>query len=86
MAGPILFPIVLGIAGWFAGDVAGAIVGAAVGGLLSLSVMVAAIWWSRTIGDLLDPADAWEHAPRPPGFGRLTEWVYRRTIPSSDEG
>lgn len=80
MLGPILFPIALGVAGWFSGEWAGLVVGVAVGLLVSVAVMVGAIWWSRTIGDLLEPDDARANAPSPPGFGRLTDWVYARTL------
>jgi hypothetical protein len=80
MLGPIVLPIGLAVAGWVAADWAGAVVGAFVGLLFSVAVMVGAIWWSRTIGDLLEPEDARANAPSPPGFDRLTGWVYRRTL------
>jgi hypothetical protein len=51
-----------------------------VGVLIDLAVVAGAAVWSRQIGDLIDAEDAWEVAPRPPGFARLTEWVYKRTL------
>jgi hypothetical protein len=80
MIGPILLPIVLGIAGWFAGDGAGLVVGVGTGLLVSAAVVAAAAWWARTIGDLLEPEDALANAPRPPGFGPLCDWVYGRVL------
>ena len=81
MLGPIILPIALGVAGWFAGEWAGVVVGAGIGLLVSVAAMVGAIWWSQSIGDLLEPEDAWANAPSPPGFRRLTDWVYHRTLP-----
>jgi len=77
---PILLPIALGVAGWFAAGWAGAVAAFGVGVLIDLAVAAGAAVWSRQIGDLIEPGDAWEVAPRPPGFTRLTEWVYRRTL------
>lgn len=81
MVGPILLPIGFGIAGALTGDLAGMIVGVALGVLLISTVVAGAAVWARQIGALLTPEDAWEHAPRPPGFGPLCDWVYRRTLP-----
>lgn len=80
MIGPILAPIALGIAGWLAGDGAGMAVGIGVGLLVSGAVVAGAAWWSRTIGVLLEPQDALANAPRPPGFGKLCDWVYERVL------
>ena len=77
---PILLPIALSVAGWFAGDWAGVIAAFGVGVLIDLAVIAGAAVWARQIGSLLEPDDAWEVAPRPPGFRRLTEWVYQRTL------
>jgi hypothetical protein len=52
-----------------------------VGVLIDLAVVAGAAVWSRQIGALIEPEDAWEVAPRPPGFRRLTDWAYRRTLP-----
>jgi len=80
MLGPILLPIGFGVAGWFTGDWAGLIVGVGVGLLISVAVAAGAVWWSRTIGDLLELEDARANAPSPPGFRRLTDWIYDRTL------
>lgn len=80
MAGPVLLPVALAVAGWFAGDWPGAIVGAGAGLLVTAAVVASAAIWARQIGSLLEPADAWDNAPRPPGFRRLCEWVYERTL------
>ena len=77
---PLLLPVALGVAGWLAAGWAGAVSALGVGLLIDGAVIAGAAVWSRQIGDLLDPEDAWEVAPRPPGFTRLTEWVYRRTL------
>lgn len=80
MLGPVLLPIGFGIAGWFTGDWAGLVVGAFVGGLVTVAIVAGAAWWARTIGSLLEPEDALANAPRPPGFARLCDWVYDRTL------
>ena len=80
MLGPLLFPLGFGVAGWVTGEGAGLAVGIAVGLLVSVAVVVAAAWWAKTIGVLLEPDDALANAPRPPLFGRLCDWVYERTI------
>lgn len=80
MLGPILFPVAFGVAGWVTGQWAGLTVGIGLGLLFTVAVAAGATWWARTIGSLLEPEDAFENAPRPPGFGRVCEWVYRRTI------
>lgn len=77
---PILLPIALGVAGWSAAGGAGAITALGVGLLIDLAVMAGAALWARQIGSLLDPEDAWEVAPRPPGCRRLVDWVYERTL------
>jgi hypothetical protein len=77
---PILLPIALGVAGWFSAGWAGAGAAFGVGVLIDLAVVAGAAVWSRQIGDLIEPEDAWEVAPRPPGFARLAEWVYQRTL------
>jgi hypothetical protein len=84
MLGPILFPLGFGIAGWIAADGAGLTVGIAVGVLVTVAVVVAAASWANTIGSMLEPEDALANAPRPPLFGRLCDWVYARTIRSSN--
>jgi hypothetical protein len=81
MLGPIALPVVLAAAGWFSGGAAGAVVGLAVGALVTVAVMVGAAVWARQIGSLLDSTEAFAEAPRPPGFGRLCDWVYERTLP-----
>jgi hypothetical protein len=51
-----------------------------VGVLIDLAVVAGAAVWSRQIGALIEPEDAWEVAPRPPGYRSLVEWVYDRTL------
>jgi hypothetical protein len=80
VVGPIILPIALGIAGWVAERWAGLVVGVAVGLLITAAVVVGAATWARQIGSLLEPEDALAHAPRPPGFAALCDWVYRRTL------
>jgi hypothetical protein len=80
--GPILFPIALGVAGWFSGEAAGLVVGVGVGFLITFAVAAGAAWWAQAIGSLIEPEDALANAPRPPGFGRLCDWIYERAIRS----
>ena len=79
MLGPILLPVALALAGGMTEGWPGAIVGGAMGVLIDLAVVAGAALWMRQIGSLLTPEEAMEHAPRPPGFGALCEWVYGRT-------
>ena len=81
---PVLIPVVLGVAGWLASGWAGAVTALAVGVLVDLAVVAGAALWARQIGGVLDPEDAWEVAPRPPGFRRLVEWVYVRSQMTGD--
>jgi hypothetical protein len=76
----VLLPVVLGVAGWFTAGWAGAVTAFGVGVLIDLAVVAGAAVWSRQIGALIEPADAWEVAPRPPGYRSLVEWVYDRTL------
>jgi hypothetical protein len=76
--GPIFLPAALAVAGALTAGWAGSIVGAGVGLLIDGAVIVGAALWMRQIGSVLEPEDAWDQAPRPPGFRRLVEWVYRR--------
>ena len=78
MWGPIILPIALTVAGVIAGGWAGAVVGTGVGLLVDAAVVVGASLWMRRIGVLLEPEEAWEHLPRPPGFSGLVEWVAGR--------
>jgi hypothetical protein len=77
---PVLLPVALGVAGWFAAEWAGAVTAVGVGLLIDVAVVAGAALWSRQIGSLIEPEDAWENAPRPPGYRRLVEWVYKRTL------
>jgi hypothetical protein len=77
---PVLLPIALGVAGWFTAGWAGAVTALGVGLLIDVAVVAGAAVWARQIGSLLEPQDAWAAAPRPPGYRRLTEWVYERTL------
>ena len=77
---PVLLPLALGVAGWFAARWAGAVTAFGVGLLVDVAVIAGAAVWARQIGSLLDREDAWSVAPRPPGYRRLTEWVYERTL------
>jgi hypothetical protein len=81
MIGPALLVVGGGVAGWLAGGWPGATAGVGVALLATFGVMAAAAWWSGQVGRLLDPATAWEVAPRPPLFRRLCEFVYRRALP-----
>lgn len=80
MIGPILVPVAISTAGAFSAGWAGAIVGFGVGLLIDLAVILGAALWSRQIGALLEPEDALANAPRPPGFGKLVDWVYARVL------
>ena len=77
---PVLLPIALGVAGWFTAGWAGAVTAFGVGLLIDVAVVAGAALWARQIGSLLEPEDAWAEAPRPPGYRRLVEWVYGRTL------
>ncbi len=81
MIGPTLFPVAFAVGGAIAAGWAGAAVGLAIGLLTVVAVIVGAATWARQIGALLEADDAWENAPRPPGFARLTNWVYERSLP-----
>ena len=48
------------------------------------AVRVLASYWVSTIGVHLDPEDAFEKAPRPPGFAGLVEPVYQRRLLDED--
>lgn len=80
MLGPVLVPLILAYAGWASGDWTGAVVGLGVGLLVDVAVVAGAASWARRIGSLLDPGQAFDIAPRPPGFRALCDWVYRRTL------
>ena len=80
MIGPIVLVVVSIAAGAASGGWPGA-VAVGFGGLMVVAAMAAgAALWARRIGSLLEPEDAWEHAPRPPGFRPMMDWVYRRTL------
>jgi len=77
---PIGVPLALGVAGWFAGGWPGAVAAGAIGVFLNVAVVASAAVWARQIGSILDRDEAFAVAPRPPGFGRLCDWVYKRTL------
>jgi len=77
---PIALPLALGVAGWFAAGWAGATTAFLVGVLVDVAVVAGAALWARQIGSLLEADDALAVAPRPPGYRRLAEWVYDRTL------
>lgn len=80
MVVPIALPVALGVAGWFTAGWPGAVAAFAVGGLIDIAVVVGAAVWARQVGEHLHPEDAFDVAPRPPGFRALCDWVYRRTL------
>ena len=80
MTGPLLLTAAVTTVGALTGGWAGAIVGFGVGLLTITAIVVAAAVWARQIGQLLEHEDAWENAPRPPGFKALVEWVYTRSL------
>jgi len=69
-----------GVAGWFSGGWPGAAAGMLAAGAVTLGVAGAAAWWASEVGRSLEPAVAWEMAPRPPLFGPLCDRVYRRVL------
>ena len=80
MIGPIVIVVAAVTAGAFAAGWPGAI-GAGLAGLaLVAAVAAGAALWARQIGSLLEPDEARRYAPRPPGFGRMVDAVYRRTL------
>lgn len=81
MIGPIVLVVAGGIAGWFSGGWAGLVAGLAAGLLVAFGVAGAAAWWAAQVGRTLDPETIRQVAPRPPGFGPLCDWVYRRALP-----
>ncbi|MBN2113867.1 MAG: hypothetical protein JW785_07060 [Acidimicrobiia bacterium] len=81
MIGPIVLVVAGGIAGWFSGGGAGLAAGVAVALLSTFGVAAAAAWWAVQVGRTLDPETVRQVAPRPPGFGPLCDWVYRRALP-----
>jgi len=81
--GPLLLFVAGGVAGWFSGGWPGAAAGMLAAAVITLGVAGAAAWWASQVGRLLEPAVAWEMAPRPPLFGGLCDWVYRRALGSA---
>jgi uncharacterized protein (DUF58 family) len=81
--GPLFLVVAAGIAGWFSGAWAGLAAGVAVAVLVTFGVAGAAAWWAAQVGRTLDAATARAVAPRPPGFGPLCDWVYRRALPEA---
>ena len=77
-------PAVLLAVGAFGGAAAGGFAGAAAGVLIALGLIAAiaagAAIWAQQIGSLLEAQDARANAPRPPGFGRLCDYVYDRAL------
>jgi len=66
-------------AGW------GGAIGAGIAGVAMVGAIAAgAAFWSQAIGQHIDPEMAWEQAPRPPGFAKLCDAVYRRRLPARD--
>jgi hypothetical protein len=82
MTVPLALPAVLAVIGAVTGGTAGAIVGLGLGVAVTGAVAAGAAVWSRQIGSLLEPEDAWAVAPRPPGYTAVVEWVYERTLRS----
>jgi hypothetical protein len=82
--GPLLLLAAGGVAGWFSGGWPGAAAGMLAAGVITLGVAVAAAWWVSQVGRFLEPAVAWEVAPRPPLFGGLCDRVYRRVLRIGD--
>jgi hypothetical protein len=78
--GPLLLLAAGGIAGWLGADWAGAAGGMLAAVVVSVGVAGAAAWWAAQVGRALDPAVAWEVAPRPPLFGPLCDAIYRRVL------
>jgi len=80
MIGPIVIVTAAVVAGALSAGWAGA-VGAGLAALALVgAVAVGALTWARRIGSLLDPEEALRHAPRPPGFGRMVDAIYRRNL------
>jgi hypothetical protein len=81
MIGPILLVGVMVTIGALTEGVAGAVgAGLAALGMVAAVAAGAALWAVR-MGRMMEPADAWRLAPRPPLFARLCEAVYRRLLP-----
>jgi len=78
--GPTLLLAAGGLAGWFSGGWPGLAAGMLAAVVVTLGVVVAAAWWASQVGRSLEPAVAWEVAPRPPLFGPLCNKVYRRVL------
>ncbi len=80
MIGPIVLVAVAATAGALAAGWAGALAAGFSGLFLVGAVAAGAAMWATRIGSMLEPGDAWEAAPRPPGFGTLVDAIYRRTL------
>ncbi len=80
--------MLLGVAGGLTDRWAGAAAGIGIALLVVFGVAAAAAWWASQVGRTLEPAVAWQVAPRPPLFGRLCDAVYRRALAprSGEEG
>lgn len=84
MIGPLVLIAAFVVAGALTAGWGGA-VGAGLVGLAFVGAIAAgAAFWSQSIGRHLSPESAWRHAPRPPGFARLCDAVYRRRLPDLD--
>jgi hypothetical protein len=84
MVGPIALLVVGAAVGIWGGGWIGAIVGMAVAGSLIVVVMVLAAVWGSAFGFRFEPETAWAIAPRPPGFTRVCDFVYRRVLPERE--
>lgn len=80
MIGPALLVTAGCLAGGLAGGWAGAVSGLVAALAATFGVAAAAAWWAANIGRLLEPADAWQVAPRPVLFRPLCDAVYRRAF------
>ena len=69
-----------GLAGGLTEGWPGAVAGVSLALVVTFGVAAAAAWWAGQIGRSLDPAAAWAVAPRPPLFGALCDFVYRRAL------
>jgi hypothetical protein len=84
MIGPAVLFAIGAIAGFLGGGWPGASVGVALAGSIVVAVVVLAAIWGSSFGFRFEPETAWEIAPRPPGFGRVCDFVYERVLPKRD--
>lgn len=85
MIGPVVILVVASAVGAVQGGVAGLVGGLLIGLGIVAAVVAGMAAWAQQIGGRLAPEEALASAPRPWGFGLLSDRVYRRLDPGGRE-